>query len=57
MDYKPILGATLGLQSTALLAQNAAYLRRKKKKKRSMLGLGVTNMAGIGLINAQASMI
>lgn len=57
MDYKPILGATLGLQSTALLAHNAAYLRRKKKKKRSMLGLGATNIAGIGLIGAEASMI
>ena len=57
MDYKPILGATLGLQSTALLAHNVGYLKRKKKKKRGMLGLAATNIAGTALIGAQASMI
>lgn len=56
MDYKPILGATLGLQSTALLAHNLNMLKKKKKKK-GMLSLGVTNLAGVGLINATASAI
>jgi hypothetical protein len=52
MDYKPILGATMGLQATSLLAQNM-----KKKKRKCMFGQGVQNIAGISLLNAQASMI
>jgi hypothetical protein len=59
---KSLLGTTLGLQSTALMAENAGYAMRsisgkKKKKGDSMMGLAVKNIIGTGLIGAQANII
>ena len=51
-----IKGLIPGTMAIGLLGENIAYLKRKKKKK-SIIGLGVTNLAGIGLINATASAI
>jgi hypothetical protein len=55
---KSILGLTTGLQATALLGENIGYLNSKKKKKKGgMIGLGVKNIVGTGMISAQAGMI
>lgn len=57
MDYKGILGAGVGIQSTALMASNLSLLNKKKKKKTDLVKVGVQNIVGTGLLNAQASMI
>ena len=60
---KTILGIVPGLQATALVAANipdSADFRPKKGKKngtKKMVGLGVKNLVGIGLIGATAGMV
>ena len=50
-----ILGTIPALQATALLSHNLGMM--KKKKKRSMMHMGMMNLAGIGMIGATAGMI
>ena len=61
---KTILGIVPGLQATALVAANIPDnfdLKPSKKKQKNgtkkMVGLGVKNIVGIGLIGATASMV
>jgi len=63
---KTILGIVPGLQATSLVAANipdsADFKPKKGKKKKKngtkkMVGLGVKNLVGIGLIGPTASMI
>ena len=55
MDYKPILGAVVGVQSAKLLKDNLKI--DKKPSNKSMIKKSINTMVGIGLINATSSMI
>ena len=48
-----IAGLVPTVMTAGLVAHNIDYIRRKKKKK-SLLGLGVDNMVGTAMIGATA---
>lgn len=56
MSYKEILDLSNTMQSVALLGENVNYLKKKKKKK-GIIGLGVTNIVGTQLIKEQANIV
>lgn len=55
MSYKDILKLSTTLQAANLAAYNYNYV--KKKKKKNLVDLGVTNVIGAGLIDAQGNFI
>lgn len=57
---KSMLGLTTGLQATGLAMSNLPGGTRKRKRKgrrNGLIGQGVTNIAGIGMIGAQSDII
>ena len=53
MDYKNITGVIPTVMSAGLVKHNIDEILRKKKKK-SLVGLGVDNIVGVNLIKATA---
>ena len=51
---KAIIGTVPTIMGAGLVGQNLSYLRKKKKKAGSMIGLGVNNIVGTSLIQATA---
>lgn len=56
MGYENILKVVPTLQATALAEHNLAFLKKKKKKVKDFVGVGVTNMVGTSLIQSTADM-
>ena len=59
---KSVLGIVPGLQATALVGHNIGAIKNFGTKKskfgiKKMVGLGATNIVGVGLIGATASEI
>lgn len=50
---KSIVGLVPTIMSAGLVKHNIDYIKSKKKKK-GLLGLGVDNLVGVGLIQATA---
>ena len=50
---KAIIGIVPTVMSAGLVKHNLDYIKSKKKKK-SLFGLGVTNIVGVSLISATA---
>jgi len=57
MTYTNIANLIPTIQSVALVSHNLKVLKKKKKKAKDMIELGVTNIVGVSLIKANADII
>lgn len=57
MAYKAIMNIIPTLQATALASKNIGVIKKKKKKSKDLVKLGVTNIIGTSLIKTQAQLI
>jgi len=49
-----LLNLSQAVQAVALLGNNVRVATKKKVKTKDLIGLGITNIVGVGLIKAQA---
>ena len=57
MPYQDIARIIPSIQATHLLGKNVELVKKKKAKTKDMIEMGVTNIAGTGLIQATAQLI
>jgi hypothetical protein len=57
IDVKPILQVGVAAQAIGLAGENIKFVKKKKKKTKDLLGLGITNIAGVSLLKAQSQII
>jgi hypothetical protein len=52
-----IAGIVPGVMAIGLVGENLGNMKRKGKKKKNMVQMGMTNMVGMGMIGATAGMV
>lgn len=57
MSAKTIANLIPTIQAATLVGHNLKVAKKKKKKAKDMLDLGVTNLIGTSLIKAEADLI
>ena len=57
MTYINIANLIPTIQSAALVSHNLKVLKKKKKKAKDLVELGVTNIVGVSLIKKNADII
>lgn len=57
MTYKQIANLIPTIQATQLVSHNLKALKKKKTSTKDILGLGITNIAGTSLIQAESQLI
>lgn len=57
MATKDIMNLIPTVQAAALLNENVKVSTKKKLKTKEIVGLGVKNLVGVGLIKAEADLI
>ena len=57
MTYKTIAGLIPTIQAAQLAGHNLKVATKKKTSTKDILGLGVTNIVGVSLIQAESQII
>ena len=57
MPYRTIARLIPTIQAASLVGHNVKVATKKKKTTKDILGLGVTNVVGISLIQAESQII
>jgi len=57
MSYKSIASLIPTIQATSLVGHNLKVVKKKDKSVKDILGLGVTNIVGVSLIQAESQLI
>ena len=57
MTYKDIMKIIPTLQAAQLVGENVKVLKKKKKKSKDFIGLGVKNIVGTSFIKINADLI
>ena len=57
MPYKTIAGLIPTIQAASLVGHNIDVATKKKTSTKDILGLGMTNIVGVSLIQAESQII
>ena len=57
MPYKAIMGLIPTIQAASLAGHNVGKIKQKKTNTKDILDLGVTNIVGVSLIQAESQII